>query len=93
MEEANALTKEKPDLAERVKAITGGPAGNAFPPPPAAESSLRFIDQALARVANAVDGADSAPTRDAREAWAKLKPAADTALAAWKGFRAKSQTP
>ncbi|HYS54745.1 MAG TPA: hypothetical protein VER58_13385, partial [Thermoanaerobaculia bacterium] len=69
MEEATALTKEKPGLAERVKAITGGPAGNAFPPPPASETSLRFIDQALAKLANAVDSADAAPTRDARDGW------------------------
>ena len=93
MEEASALTKAKPDLAERIKAITGGPAGNAFPPPPAAETSLRFIDQALAKLANAVDGADAAPARDARDAWAKLKPPADAALAAWREFRATNQTP
>jgi hypothetical protein len=87
MQEATALTKDKPDLAERVKAITGGSAGDAFPPPPAPPNSLRFIDGALAKVASAVDSADAAPTRDARDAWAKLKPAADAALAAWKAFR------
>ncbi len=90
MQEASVLTKDKPDLAERVKAITGGSAGEAFPPPPAPTTSLRFIDQALAKLANAVDGADAAPTRDARDAWAQLKPAADVALAAWKAFRANS---
>jgi hypothetical protein len=88
MQEAAALTKEKPDLAERIKALSGGPAGEAFPPPPAPPSSLRFIDGALAKLASAVDGADAAPTRDARDAWAQLKPAADAALAAWKAFRA-----
>ena len=87
MQEATALTKEKPDLAERAKAITGGPAGEAFPPPPAATTSLRFIDSALAKIQAAVDGADAAPTRDARDGWASLKPAADAALAAWKNFK------
>jgi photosystem II stability/assembly factor-like uncharacterized protein len=87
MQEATTLTKDKPDLAERVKAITGGSAGEAFPPPPAPTNSLRFIDGALAKTQSAVDGADAAPTRDARDAWAKLKPAADSALAAWKAFR------
>jgi hypothetical protein len=87
MQEATTLTKDKPDLAERVKAITGGSAGEAFPPPPAPTNSLRFIDGALAKTQSAVDGADAAPTRDARDAWAKLKPAADSALAAWKTFR------
>jgi hypothetical protein len=86
-QEATALTKERPDLAERVKAITGGPAGEAYPPPPAPTTSLRFIDSALAKLANAVDGADAAPTHDARDAWARLKPAADAALAAWRNFK------
>src|SRR5438477_439927 len=71
MQEATALTKEKPDLAERVKAISGGSAGEAFPPPPAPTNSLRFIDSALAKIQSAVDGADVAPTQDARDSWAK----------------------
>jgi hypothetical protein len=91
MEESNALTKSKPDLAERVKAITGGAAGEAFPPPPAPTTSIRFIDSALGRLQAAVDGADAAPTTDAREAWAKLKPAADAALRAWTEFRTSAQ--
>jgi photosystem II stability/assembly factor-like uncharacterized protein len=87
MQDATTLTKDKPDLLERIKAITGGSAGEAFPPPPAPANSLRFIDGALAKIANAVDGADVAPTRDAIDAWARLKPSADAALAAWKTFR------
>jgi len=91
MEESSALTKSKPDLAERVKAITGGAAGEAFPPPPAPTTSIRFIDSALGRVQAAVDGADAAPTADARAAWTKLKPTADAALRAWTEFRTKMQ--
>ncbi len=87
-EEATTLTKEKPDLAERVKAITGGSAGNVYPPPPVPATTFRFIDGALAKLQTAVDGADAAPTPDARQSWAQLKPAADTALAAWSSFKA-----
>ena len=83
------LLKKISDLTTiaRANAITGGGAPNTFPPPPVATSSLRFIEGALARLASAVDGADSAPSPDAREAWAKLKPAADAALAAWTRFK------
>ena len=91
LQEAAALTKQKPDLAERVKAITGGSAGDVFPPPPAPTTSLRFVDGALAKLAAAVDGADAAPTPDARESWTKLKPAAEAALAAWSDFKAKTR--
>src|SRR5207247_4463045 len=91
MQEATALTKDKPDLAERVKAISGGAAGEAFPPPPAPTNSLRFIDSALGRLQAAVDGADAAPSADARAAWTKLKPAADAALRAWTEFQPSAQ--
>ncbi len=91
MEEANTFTKSNPDVAESVKAITGGSAGESFPPPPAPTTSIRFIDGALAKLQSAVDGADSVPTTDARESWAKLKPAADAALRDWAEFKTKRQ--
>jgi len=37
---------------------------------------------------NAIESADAAPTTDDRAAWARLKPAADVALAAWNAFKA-----
>ena len=85
-EDASALIKSKPDLAERVKTITGGP-GDMFPAPPPPETSIRFVADKLASLQNAVEGADAAPTQDARDAWAKLKPAADAALRAWSEFK------
>jgi len=53
---------------------------------PSSTTSLRFIDSALGNLHNVVDSADVAPTADARASWAKLKPAADAALARWKEF-------
>ena len=85
-EDANALVKSKPDLAERVKAITGG-SGDVFPAPPPGETSIRFVAEKLSALQSAVDGADAAPTQDARDAWTKLKPAADAALRAWREFK------
>ena len=86
-EEATALIKSKPDLAERVKAISGGP-GDVFPSPPPSETSIRFVSEKLAALQSAVDGADAAPTQAARDAWARLKPMADAALRAWSEFKA-----
>ena len=43
---------------------------------PRTTTSLRFLDGALQELANAVDGADAAPTPDAREGYARLRPLA-----------------
>ena len=88
MQDAAALIKVHPELTARANEISGGSAGEAFPPPPAPPTSLRFIDSALSKVMNAIESADAAPTTDDRAAWARLKPAADAALAAWNAFKA-----
>jgi len=54
---------------------------------PASTTTLRFVSGELDKLAAAIDGADAAPSADARAAWAKLKPMADTALQAWKEFK------
>ncbi|HXH94667.1 MAG TPA: hypothetical protein VNN25_24035, partial [Thermoanaerobaculia bacterium] len=61
--------------------------------PPPAESSLRFLNQQLQKLAGAVDSADAAPTTDARASWAKLKPATDAALTAWAGVKGEAPVP
>jgi len=85
-EEANALIKSKPDLAEKIRAVTGG-AGDVFPAPPPPETSLRFVNEKLSALQSAVDGADAVPTRDARDAWTKLKTMADAALKSWSDLK------
>ena len=58
---------------------------------PRTTTSLRFLDAALQELANAVDGADAAPTPDAREGYARIRPLADAAVQKWKEFRATSK--
>jgi hypothetical protein len=70
-------------LKHRATDLSGTTAVDEFIAPPPPESSLRFINQALAKLANAIDSADAVPTQDALISWGQLKPAADAALAAW----------
>jgi hypothetical protein len=86
LEEATTFGKNRPDLLAQINQLTG-PSSNAFPPAPAGETTLRFVAEKLAALQSAVDGADAAPTADARAAWAKLKPAADAALQAWSTLK------
>jgi hypothetical protein len=91
--EAAAFVK-RTDITEaqksRATTVSGTIAGDEFTAPPPPESSLRFINQALAKLANAIDSADAAPTADARASWAQLKPMADAALAAWTGVKGEA---
>jgi hypothetical protein len=91
--EASAFVK-RTDITDalRKKAVevSGTIAGDAFTAPPPSETTLRFVSQQLDKLAGAIDSADNAPTPDARASWAKLKPAADTALAAWAGVKGEA---
>ena len=91
--EAGTLVKRKdvPDaLRMKVTEVSGVIEGEEFTAPPPAESSLRFINQQLSKLANALDSADAAPTTDARASWARLKPLADAGLAAWLGVKGEA---
>ena len=84
--EAAALVK-RTDITDALRRkateVSGTIAGEEFTAPPPPQSSLRFINQALSKLAGALDGSDTAPTADAHASWAKLKPAADAGLATW----------
>ena len=54
---------------------------------PRSTTSLRFLDTALQKLEAAVDGADAAPTPDAREGWSQLRPVAAATLRAWSEFK------
>jgi hypothetical protein len=48
--------------------------------------SLRWLSGAVGDLLIAVDGADAAPTSEARDGFAKLSPMADDMLAEWERF-------
>ncbi|MBX6421231.1 MAG: hypothetical protein IRZ06_09530 [Nevskia sp.] len=56
----------------------------AFPPP--SVTSLGYLDQALQSLQQAVDGADAAPSPDARAGYAALRPLIDQTLEEWKAL-------
>jgi hypothetical protein len=57
---------------------------------PRSTTSLRYLDAVLQRLATAIDGADAAPTPDAREGWAKIRPIAEATLRAWSEFNQRA---
>jgi len=67
------------------QAPTTNPA-NGFAFPPKSIESLRWIAGALGNLREMVDGADAAPSPDARDAFPKLQAMADAALAEWQRF-------
>jgi len=85
LSEAEDLIKKNPATSARAIEISGFNPATAeswwLAPPP---GTLRFVAAQLDKLAGAVDGADAAPSVDARESWARLKPMADAALKAWK---------
>jgi len=68
--------------------VPGNPA-NGWWLTPKSTTSLRFLSNSLGALAAAVDGADAAPSPDARAAYAKLALLCDEALASWQSFRQK----
>jgi hypothetical protein len=81
-------------LDAQLLALTGpqfgeAPAGR----PPGGLSSLRALGEALARINDAVDGADAPPTPDAEVGFGTLEPAVEATLSAWNGFKARAAGP
>jgi hypothetical protein len=54
---------------------------------PRSTTSLRYLDQALSKLADAVDGADGAPSADVRAGWEKIRPVAEETLRAWSELK------
>jgi photosystem II stability/assembly factor-like uncharacterized protein len=90
-----ALLKLKPDdpLRERVVAVAGITYSPTGPNAELSTTSLRFYDAELGKLMQAVDGADAAPTDDAKQAWAKLRPLAEKAAAEWKALKEQIPKP
>jgi photosystem II stability/assembly factor-like uncharacterized protein len=61
--------------------------------PPTRTTSFAFLSQALGKLANAADDADTAPSPDARRGYDALVPMLDRALAAWTHLEASGVAP
>jgi len=76
-----------PSLRARIIEVAGlnVPFGTMTPvnAPPSA-TTLRFLQNALENLLELVDGADAAPSPDARAGFAKLRPAGERVLEAWR---------
>jgi len=85
-----AARTELADLAKtnaRAAALVDAAPGGAWWLPPSSTRSLRYLDQALQKLLSAVDDADAPPSADAMKSWAKLEPAVEDALRAWKELK------
>ena len=63
--------------------------GGAWWLAPSSTQSLSFVGGALSRIGGAVDGSDGAPSKDARDGWAKLQPSVDSLLEQWEVMRTR----
>lgn len=84
---SGALSRDAQALAQHAHAIAGTRASvnphNAWAFPPKSTRTLRFVGDALDKLMQAVDGADSAPSVDAKQGIAKLDPLIDASLQDW----------
>ncbi|MGH8184415.1 MAG: WD40/YVTN/BNR-like repeat-containing protein [Rhodanobacteraceae bacterium] len=65
---------------------------NAWTMPPDNTQNFRFLDGALASLMRAVDGADAAPSTDARTGYTELSGMLDASLKKWGGLKASQLT-
>ena len=81
-------------LRARVAGLSGVPEsanpGDAWFLPPKTTTSLHYLLGVLEKLEEAVDGADHAPTPDARTGFAQASKALRTTLAAWEKLKAES---
>ncbi|HTD28194.1 MAG TPA: hypothetical protein VK660_02270, partial [Xanthomonadaceae bacterium] len=63
--------------------------GNAGAFPPKSTDTFAFVAEAIDKLAEAADGADAAPTPDARSGYARVMPLEERVLSAWEKFKAE----
>jgi hypothetical protein len=79
-----------PAIASRVREISEVAPAEMWWLAPRSTTSLRYLDVALAKLVNAIDDADAAPTPDARAGWVQIRPVAESTLQAWTDFKSKN---
>jgi len=83
-----ALDAFDAELVARAGIVEAANPHNAWILPPSSTTSLRFVGEALGKVAGAAEGADAAPTPDAESGYAVAKALLDRELGEWKQFKA-----
>jgi photosystem II stability/assembly factor-like uncharacterized protein len=85
------LARDIDALTQRTRELAGTRAAanphNAWSFPPQSVQSLRFVDEALDKLGQAVDGADAAPSPDAREGVRNLDPIIVACLRRWEALK------
>ncbi|MEO6259097.1 MAG: hypothetical protein ABIP63_02065 [Thermoanaerobaculia bacterium] len=86
---ASASASPIDSLQREINEVTGADPANAqaWWLPPKSTNSLKFIQGALDKLAEAVDDADAAPSADAQASLALLRPQVDDAIRRWLDFR------
>jgi hypothetical protein len=85
-----ALAALDADVVARAGLVDAGNAHNAWSMPPTTTTSLRFVGETLGKVAGAVDGADAAPTPDAKAGYVAARALLDRALSDWQALKSTS---
>jgi photosystem II stability/assembly factor-like uncharacterized protein len=84
------IEKADPTIVTKAKEIAG-PEGSfgriTGPNVEPSTATLRYLASKVDELMSAVDGADAAPTADARASYAMLKTAVDAAIARWEALR------
>ena len=87
-----ALARDIDTLSARTHALAGTHASpnpkNGWAFPPLSTHTLRFVAESLEALQKAVDDADAAPSPDAHQGFAKLKPLAAETLRDWQALQA-----
>jgi hypothetical protein len=83
---ADTLDRFQARLLELTGEVPAANPANAFSMPPKHIESLRWLSSALGNLQQMVDGADAAPSSDAREGFSKLRTMVESTLVAWQRF-------
>jgi hypothetical protein len=86
---ASAIDAFDADVVAHAGFVDAGNPRNAWALPPTTTTSLRFISETLGKLAAAANGADTAPTPDARAGYDAAVVLADKALGDWSALTSK----
>ncbi|MET0230969.1 MAG: hypothetical protein ABW186_08580, partial [Rhodanobacteraceae bacterium] len=83
---ANAIAALDADVVAAAGLVDAANPNNAWALPPTSTTSLRFVGETLDKLATAADGADAAPSPDARAGYAATIALLDRSLAVWSAL-------